>query len=69
MADRDILQHVIYDFADTEMLEQLRPSLDEAFVVQNQTVALDFIGRRGSATNMGRSKRIQYATDSILCAS
>ncbi len=63
VADRDILQHIIYDFADTEMLEQLRPSLDEAFVVQNQTVALDFIGRRGSATNMGRSKRIQYAKE------
>jgi hypothetical protein len=39
------------------MMERLRPSLDEAFVIQNQTIALDFIGRRGSATNIGRSNR------------
>ena len=63
VADRDILEHVVYDFSDTEMMEQLRPSLDEAFVVQNQTIALDFIGRRGSATNIGRSKRVQYAKE------
>mmetsp|Transcript_16869 Transcript_16869/g.68060 ORF Transcript_16869/g.68060 Transcript_16869/m.68060 type:complete len:944 (+) Transcript_16869:754-3585(+) len=63
VADRDILEHIVYDFADTEMLEMLRPSLDEAFVVQNQTIALDFIGRRGSAVNVSRSKRIKYAKD------
>jgi DNA-directed RNA polymerase II subunit RPB2 len=63
VADRDILEHVVYDFSDTEMMERLRPSLDEAFVVQNQTIALDFIGRRGSASNIGRSKRVQYAKE------
>ena len=63
VADRDILEHVVYDFSDTEMMERLRPSLDEAFVIQNQTVALDFIGRRGSASNIGRSKRVQYAKE------
>ena len=63
VADRDILEHVVYDFSDTDMMERLRPSLDEAFVVQNQTIALDFIGRRGSATNIGRSKRVQYAKE------
>jgi len=63
VADRDVLEHIVYDFGDTEMMERLRPSLDEAFVVQNQTTALDFIGRRGSATNLGRSKRVQYAKE------
>ena len=63
VADRDILEHVVYDFSDTDMMERLRPSLDEAFVVQNQTIALDFIGRRGSARNIGRSKRVQYAKE------
>ncbi|KAJ1460650.1 hypothetical protein M885DRAFT_508737 [Pelagophyceae sp. CCMP2097] len=63
VADRDILEHIVYDFSDGEMLEKLRPSLDEAHVVQNQTVALDFIGRRGSATNVGRAKRVQYAKE------
>lgn len=63
VADRDILEHIVYDFADGDMIRKLRPSMDEAFVVQNQTVALDFIGRRGSAVNLGRSQRVKYAKE------
>uniref|UniRef100_A0A7S3JNU3 DNA-directed RNA polymerase subunit beta n=1 Tax=Aureoumbra lagunensis TaxID=44058 RepID=A0A7S3JNU3_9STRA len=63
VADRDIIEHIVYDFGDTEMMDVLRSSLDEAFVVQNQTVALDYIGRRGSTVNMGRTKRLIYARD------
>jgi DNA-directed RNA polymerase II subunit RPB2 len=37
-ADRDILQHVVYDFGDTEMMEALRPSIEEAFPIQTQEV-------------------------------
>lgn len=37
-ADKDILQHVVYDFNDTEMMEALRPSIEEAFPIQNQEV-------------------------------
>jgi DNA-directed RNA polymerase II subunit RPB2 len=44
VADRDILEHIIYDFDDPEMMEMVKPSLDEAFVVQEQNVALNFIG-------------------------
>uniref|UniRef100_A0A251S950 DNA-directed RNA polymerase n=1 Tax=Helianthus annuus TaxID=4232 RepID=A0A251S950_HELAN len=36
--DKVILQHICYDFADTQMMELLRPSLEEAFVIQNQQV-------------------------------
>ncbi|PNX63170.1 DNA-directed RNA polymerase ii subunit rpb2-like protein [Trifolium pratense] len=36
VADKDILQHICYDFSDTQMMELLRPSLEEAFVIQNQ---------------------------------
>ena len=63
VADRDILEHIIYDFTDKEMLVVLRASLDEGFVVQNQGVALDFIGRRGSTLNMSRAKRMLYARE------
>lgn len=63
VADRDILEHIVYDLADGDMIRTLQSSLDEAFVVQNQTVALDFIGRRGSAVNLGRPKRVKYARD------
>lgn len=39
-ADRDILQHVVYDFNDTEMMEALRPSIEEAFPIQTQEVCI-----------------------------
>lgn len=38
VADKDILEHICYDFNDTQMMELLRPSLEEAFVIQNQQV-------------------------------
>lgn len=63
VADRDILEHIVYDLSDGEMIRMLKASLDEAFVVENQTMALDFIGRRGSAMNLGRPKRVKYAKD------
>lgn len=40
VADKDILEHICYDFSDTQMMELLRPSLEEAFVIQNQQVLL-----------------------------
>eukprot|EP01041_Mallomonas_annulata_P008908 gene8908-18435_t len=63
VADRDIIEHVVYDFNDTEMMERFRPSLEEAKPVQNQIVALDYIGKRGSALNVGRRERVGYARD------
>lgn len=39
VADKDILEHICYDFSDTQMMELLRPSLEEAFVIQNQQVS------------------------------
>jgi DNA-directed RNA polymerase II subunit RPB2 len=41
----------------------LRPSLEEAFEIQTQEVALDFIGRRGSAEGVSKNKRIQYTKE------
>lgn len=43
VADKDILEHICYDFADTQMMELLRPSLEEAFVIQNQQVGFAVI--------------------------
>ncbi|KAI8057998.1 hypothetical protein BDF22DRAFT_663250 [Syncephalis plumigaleata] len=48
IADRDILEHICYDQNDEAMLEMLRPCLEEAFVIQDREVALDYIGRRGT---------------------
>ncbi|KAL0769652.1 hypothetical protein Bca101_034802 [Brassica carinata] len=63
VADKDILEHICYDFADTQMMELLRPSLEEAFVIQNQLVALDYIGTRGAPPGAPKEKRIKYARD------
>lgn len=62
-ADKDILEHIVYDFGDVAMMDLLRPSLEEAFVIQSREVALDYIGKRGSAVGVTRDKRVQYARD------
>lgn len=61
--DGDILEHICYDQDDSEMLEMLKPCIEEGFVVQDREVALDFIGRRGSAMGITRDKRMRYARD------
>jgi DNA-directed RNA polymerase II subunit RPB2 len=63
VGDRDILEHICYDFEDLEMMDVLEEAFKEAFVVQDQHVALDFIGRRGTAVGAPRDKRIRYAND------
>ncbi|CAN0470816.1 unnamed protein product, partial [Discosporangium mesarthrocarpum] len=42
-------------------LTHIRPSLEEADVIQSTLVAQDYIGKRGSAVNVGRNERINYA--------
>ncbi|XP_072027368.1 DNA-directed RNA polymerase II subunit RPB2 [Amphiura filiformis] len=63
VADRDILEHIIYDFDDPEMMEMVKPSLDEAFVIQEQSVALNFIGTRGAKPGVTKERRIKYARE------
>uniref|UniRef100_A0A7S1BEL4 DNA-directed RNA polymerase subunit beta n=1 Tax=Corethron hystrix TaxID=216773 RepID=A0A7S1BEL4_9STRA len=62
VADRDIIEHVVYDLTDGEMMDIFRPSLEESYVIQRQDVALDFIGRRGSAKDVTKDDRIRYAS-------
>ncbi|KAG9303767.1 hypothetical protein G9A89_018664 [Geosiphon pyriformis] len=63
VADKDFLNHICYDPQDTQMLEALKPCIEEAFAIQNQDVALDWIGRRGTATGATKDKRIKYAKE------
>ena len=61
--DRDILEHVCYDFADHELMERLRPSLEEAFAIQDQEPALDFIGKRGTTSQVrGTHTALSHST-------
>ncbi|KAI6782696.1 DNA-directed RNA polymerase II subunit RPB2 [Emericellopsis cladophorae] len=65
VSDEEILNHICYDENDTEMLEMLRPCIEEAFAVQDREVALDYIGKRGNRdqAGLGRDKRIRVARD------
>mmetsp|Transcript_2506 Transcript_2506/g.8914 ORF Transcript_2506/g.8914 Transcript_2506/m.8914 type:complete len:1176 (-) Transcript_2506:301-3828(-) len=61
VSDREVLEHIVYDFSDPQLMELVRPSLAEAFVIQNRAVALDYIGKRGSTQGVSKDKRIEYA--------
>ncbi|KID86126.1 DNA-dependent RNA polymerase II beta subunit [Metarhizium guizhouense ARSEF 977] len=65
VSDEDILNHICYDRKDSQMLEMLRPCIEEAFCVQDREVALDFIGKRGNRdqAGLGRDKRVRVAKD------
>src|SRR6201994_580948 len=77
ISDRDILEHICYDMQDVQMLEMLKPCIDDGFVIQDrevcmfkifsellltiEQVALDFIGNRGTTTGLNRERRLRYA--------
>lgn len=64
VSDEDILNHICYDRSDTQMLEMLKPCIEEAFVIQDREVALDYIAKRANnaqAANM--QARIKFARD------
>jgi len=64
-SDKKILQHVVYDFSDTEMLERFRPSLDEARPIRDTDAARAFIGSRASAEAVRREERVRFAVDCL----
>lgn len=39
LTDRDILDHIVYNLEDHRMMEMLRPSLEEGFVIQRREVS------------------------------
>ncbi|EMC98989.1 hypothetical protein BAUCODRAFT_65631 [Baudoinia panamericana UAMH 10762] len=61
VSDEDILLHICKR-DDTQMLEMLKPCLEEAAAIQEREQALDFIGRRGNFAGT-REKRIKFARD------
>ena len=64
-SDKSILEHICYDSNDKSMMEVMRPSLEEGFPIQNQEVALDFIGKRGNTVGAEKKERMKYAKDKL----
>lgn len=61
--DHEVMSHIAYDFGDEEVMTMLMPSIEEAVPVQDQIVALDFIGKRGNTVAVNKEGRIKYAKD------
>ena len=62
VSDEEILGHIVYDRTDTQMLELLKPSVEEGSVIQDREDALDYIAKRG-ATAGTKDKRLKFARD------
>lgn len=64
VSDEDILNHICYDRNDTAMMELLKPSIEEASVVQDRDSALSWLGARAQGTQTApKDKRMKYARD------
>lgn len=62
VSDEEIMTTICLDRNDTQMLEMLRPSIEEAAPIQDREVALAYIGVRGTTLTV-REKRIRNARD------
>lgn len=62
VSDEQIIDKIVYDRSDTQMLELLKPSIEEGALIQNQEIALDWLSRRSNQTG-SKNKRLSYARD------
>mmetsp|Transcript_44 Transcript_44/g.122 ORF Transcript_44/g.122 Transcript_44/m.122 type:complete len:1191 (-) Transcript_44:26-3598(-) len=63
VADRDILEKIVFDFSDVGMLNACRCSIEDAAPIDTQDMALDYIAKRGPTVGAPRDVRIQYARE------
>ena len=40
ISDRDILEHICFDMNDAQMMEMLKPCIDDGFVIQERDVSI-----------------------------
>jgi DNA-directed RNA polymerase II subunit RPB2 len=62
LSDREIIEHILYE-QDEEVFSLLKDSIEEAAVIQDQAMALDYIGRRSAPIGTTQDKRIKFAKD------
>ena len=61
VSDREIMEHVVYDFDDAEMMGKLEQTLIESREIGSRKAALDYIGTRGQTEGVRQSERINFA--------
>eukprot|EP00440_Ansanella_granifera_P056080 gb/GFBE01060784.1/.p1 GENE.gb/GFBE01060784.1/~~gb/GFBE01060784.1/.p1 ORF type:complete len:1181 (+),score=300.96 gb/GFBE01060784.1/:1-3543(+) len=63
VADKDILERIVFDMSDVGMLNACRLSIEDAAPISTQEMALDYIAKRGPTLGATRDVRIQYARE------
>jgi len=63
VADRDILERIVYDMSDFAMLNACRNSIEDSSPINTQELALDFLAKRGPTMGASKDIRIQYARE------
>ena len=43
ISDRDILEHICFDMGDAQMMEMLKPCIDDGFVIQDREVGTYYL--------------------------
>mmetsp|Transcript_33024 Transcript_33024/g.85008 ORF Transcript_33024/g.85008 Transcript_33024/m.85008 type:complete len:1184 (-) Transcript_33024:53-3604(-) len=71
IADKDILEKLVYDLSDFAMLNACRKSIEDAAPINTQEMALDYIAKRGPTMGATKDVRLQYAREllqkELLC--
>lgn len=62
LSDKEITDHIVIS-NDEEMYDLLKESIVESCVIQDQVMALDYIGKRTAPVGSTRDKRISFAKD------
>lgn len=67
ISDKDILELICYALHDNQMIELLKPSIEEAAPINDVDIALDYIAKRTNrATNSARDERITYGREILF---
>ena len=65
--DKEILELICYNLNDSQMIELLKSSIEEASPINNVDVAIDFIARRTNRSTLSRREdRISYGRDILF---
>ncbi|EPR80086.1 DNA-directed RNA polymerase II complex subunit Rpb2 [Spraguea lophii 42_110] len=62
-SDKEIIEHMAFDINDNEIVNILKCSIEESFAIQDQAMALDYIGKRGAPIGYSKEKRIAFAKE------
>lgn len=67
VSDKDILELICYTLKDNQMIELLKPSIEEASPINDVDIALDYIAKRTNRTmNTLRDERIFYGREILF---